>query len=105
MDIPQKTRNKVKERSKGMCEAQLLGCVFEAAEIHHLLLRSRGGKHELSNLLHCCSICHKNITEAREGTEAYRFSRYDSPEDRAFKESVIWKFKEKLPLNIYGQKN
>lgn len=50
-DIPVKTREAVKARSGGICE----GCGRRrASDIHHRRYRSRGGGHELSNLLHLC---------------------------------------------------
>ena len=50
-DIPAKTREAVKARSGGICE----GCGRRrASEIHHRRYKSRGGGHELSNLLHLC---------------------------------------------------
>ena len=42
----------VAERSGGMCERCL---VVPATEIHHRRYLSRGGKHNLANLLHLCN--------------------------------------------------
>ncbi|MGW9587468.1 HNH endonuclease [Microbacterium sp. NPDC055455] len=49
--IPTKTRRLVEERSGFLCE----GCgEREATELHHRKYRSRGGGHEVSNLIHLC---------------------------------------------------
>ena len=49
--IPQASREAVAKRSKGVCE----GCgLAPAVEVHHRRYRSRGGGHEVSNLLHLC---------------------------------------------------
>ena len=42
----------VKARSKGMCERCL---VRPATEIHHRRYLSRGGRHNVANLLHLCN--------------------------------------------------
>lgn len=48
---PAKNVAAVKERSGGVCE----GCgVRPATDVHHRRYRSRGGGHEVSNLLHLC---------------------------------------------------
>src|SRR5690348_15468566 len=58
--VPTANSTMVKVRSGGSCE----GCEVETAtEIHHRKFRSRGGGHEVSNLLHLCgwgntSGCH-----------------------------------------------
>lgn len=45
----------VADRAEGVCE----GCGQRAAiQMHHRLYRSRGGKHEIENLLHLCLECH-----------------------------------------------
>lgn len=49
--IPAANRRMVEERSKGICE----GCgKAPATEIHHRRYKSRGGRHEVSNLIHLC---------------------------------------------------
>lgn len=58
--IPARNERVAKNRSGGQCE----GCLVEyATELHHRKFRSRGGGHEVSNLLHLCgwgntSGCH-----------------------------------------------
>jgi hypothetical protein len=58
--IPQTARDAVTERSGGICE----GCGTERAhDIHRRKYLSRGGTHDISNLLHLCgagntSGCH-----------------------------------------------
>lgn len=50
-NVPASTVKKVKDRSGGVCE----GCGDRPAqEIHHRKYRSRGGSHDVSNLLHLC---------------------------------------------------
>lgn len=70
--IPGKTRDDVKFRSRGTCEAKMNGCSWVATEIHHRKLRSRRGTNDLSNLLHLCNKCHEKITDMRKGTERFR---------------------------------
>jgi hypothetical protein len=61
----------VAERSKGLCE----GCGRKpAAEMHHRLYRSQGGRDEITNLLHLCgrgntSGCH-GVAHTGPGREA-----------------------------------
>jgi 5-methylcytosine-specific restriction endonuclease McrA len=60
--IPRSVRRAVKERSGGWCEARVVGvCDRTATHIHHVVLRSRGGSHEASNLVHVCGACHSFI--------------------------------------------
>lgn len=49
--MPKDHPEKVRERSGGMCERCL---VRPATEIHHRRYLSRGGKHNLANLIHLC---------------------------------------------------
>ena len=46
--MPAKTVELLRERSGGMCEA---GCGRPATEIHHRRFLSRGGRHNLANLV------------------------------------------------------
>jgi hypothetical protein len=49
--VPAKTRRIVEERCGGICE----GCgQREATELHHRKYRSRGGGHEITNLIFLC---------------------------------------------------
>lgn len=42
-----------------ICEARVDGvCQGRAQHMHHIVLRSRGGSNDLSNLLAVCSACH-----------------------------------------------
>lgn len=53
--IPAKVRAAVHERSGRVCEF----CRSQPAEhVHHRLMRSQGGKHELPNLIDLCRECH-----------------------------------------------
>ena len=68
--IPAKNRAKVTERSGGICE----GCGLRpATEVHHRQYLSRGGKHDVGNLIHLCGMgngsgCH-GIAHSSEGHE------------------------------------
>lgn len=80
--MPKDVIAQVLERSGGVCERTITyhfgynkkreRCWRNAEEIHHILARSQGGKHELPNLLVLCKECHfwatNNPTAAkREG--------------------------------------
>lgn len=56
-----KARKVVLKRSEGRCEARIRGCQGQAHQVHHILRRSQGGKHEPSNLLSVCNFCHEHI--------------------------------------------
>jgi hypothetical protein len=70
--IPPKTRRLVEERSGFLCE----GCgVRQATNIHHRQYLSRGGTHDISNLIHLCGFgnnqtagCH-GVAHTGEGHE------------------------------------
>lgn len=68
--IPAKNRRSVEQRSGFVCE----GCGNrEATEIHHRKYKSRGGGHEVSNLIHLCGWgnhtgCH-GVAHSAEGHE------------------------------------
>lgn len=50
-DIPARNRRLVEQRSGGVCES----CgVRYASDIHHRQYRSRGGTHDVHNLIHLC---------------------------------------------------
>lgn len=49
--MPKRHPEMVRERSGGMCERCL---VRPATEIHHRRFLSRGGKHNVANLIHLC---------------------------------------------------
>lgn len=73
MAIPKKVRDIVAARSRGVCE----GCLSaRATEMHHRRFKSRGGKDEVSNLLHLCGwgnhtgchgLAHSGISGTRRG--------------------------------------
>jgi predicted restriction endonuclease len=59
-----KAKKIVKERSGGRCEARIPSvCTGRAMDAHHVKMRSRGGKHDASNLLHLCRRCHQWIDD------------------------------------------
>ena len=46
-----------------LCEQCLKeGRVTRAEEVHHIVPLSHGGKHEFSNLMALCKLCHSRIT-------------------------------------------
>lgn len=69
--IPAKVRALVEARSEGICE----GCrEARATEMHHRKFLTRGGKHEVSNLLHLCGWgnhtgCHGIAHSGKRGEE------------------------------------
>lgn len=78
--LPASVRRQIRDRSGGLCELQ---CGRTATEVHHRKLRSQGGRHELSNLLHLCSKDHR---EAHDNPElAYALGwlvhSWERPED------------------------
>jgi 5-methylcytosine-specific restriction endonuclease McrA len=45
-----------------ICEARVDGvCQGRAQHMHHVVLRSRGGSNDLSNLRAVCTACHDHI--------------------------------------------
>lgn len=61
-DIPPRVRRQVRSRSGGDCEARVERvCAGRARHMHHVVLRSRGGKHTARNLLDLCLPCHDHI--------------------------------------------
>ncbi len=69
--VPDAVRRKLAKRSKGLCEAGTHLCVGVAREAQHRITQKGGGRHgeakvyhdRLSNLLHCCTPCHRHITK------------------------------------------
>ncbi len=65
-------RDRVRERSGGLCEARSLNlggrCSGRANHMHHRKLRSQGGLDQKANLAHLCSNCHtwvhSNVADA-----------------------------------------
>lgn len=61
------SRRLLRERSGGLCEAQLPGCIGQATETCHRIKKGTGGRHgeareqnnSLSNLWHGCRSCHR----------------------------------------------
>lgn len=75
-----KTVEKLEERSHGMCEG---GCGRPATEIHHRRFLSRGGRHNLANLLavdgtgnHDTGQCH-GIAHKGEAPDGWAISRHE----------------------------
>jgi 5-methylcytosine-specific restriction endonuclease McrA len=66
----------VADRGDGMCEAQIGSqCRVAGSLAHHVLPRSRGGGHEVDNLVWLCWPCHSYIHDhpgwsVREGWTA-----------------------------------
>ena len=57
--IPTTVRAEVEARSGGVCEWP--SCPELATDLHHLLMRSQGGEHTLTNLRALCRSHHRNI--------------------------------------------
>lgn len=58
------TRERVLERDKFACQAQIPGCSFHATDVHELKSRARGGSIlEDANCISLCRTCHAWITE------------------------------------------
>ncbi len=51
----------IRSRSGGVCEAGTVACTGKAAHAHHILMRSQGGRDDVSNLLDVCAACHRHI--------------------------------------------
>ena len=69
----------VGERSNGMCEA---GCGKRATEIHHRRFLSRGGRHNLANLLALCGRgnhtgCHGVAHSGAAAPPGWAISRHE----------------------------
>ena len=56
--IPTKVRAEVNSRSGGWCEIRTANCTDHVAHLHHVVMRSHGGKHEADNLKATCHSCH-----------------------------------------------
>ena len=58
LDVPQATRDELRIRSRGGCEAGLAdNCTRVATDVHHRKRRRDGG-HAITNLLDLCRPCH-----------------------------------------------
>jgi 5-methylcytosine-specific restriction endonuclease McrA len=76
----QKARKVALNRSGGLCEARLPCCQGQGSQVHHILRRSQGGKHEESNLLTVCYLCHEYIhANPKEASEKnlLKIRKYD----------------------------
>lgn len=60
-----------KEMGRTKCEVNWdNGCTGKATESHHVVLRSRGGSDDETNLITACSYCHHQVhLHPREATE------------------------------------
>lgn len=64
--IPHACLEALKIRSGGRCEHIMwinlldIRCRKKASEPHHVLARSQGGDHSISNLLYICNTCHRD---------------------------------------------
>ncbi|TKG67028.1 hypothetical protein [Prauserella endophytica] len=68
--IPKRVKDRVKERSGGICEARVACQGAQAVQIHHRRPRGMGGSrvpgtNEASNLLHLCLECHLWVEKHR----------------------------------------
>jgi hypothetical protein len=77
--MPKKHVELVRERSQGMCE----GChVRPANDVHHRRYLSRGGAHNVANLVHLCGFgnhaagCH-GLAHSGDAPEGWAVSAWD----------------------------
>jgi len=68
--ITRKLRQKVLERAGGLCEVCRGPGDFRGLAIHHKVLRSRGGKDDLDNLILLCGRHHAEAHGIREALGA-----------------------------------
>ena len=68
--ITKKLRRQVIERAGGLCEVCRGPGDFRGLAIHHKVLRSRGGKDDLDNLILLCGRHHSEAHGIREVTNA-----------------------------------
>jgi len=69
--MPRQVIEAISARSGGLCEAWIPNiCTTGAGDIHHRKLRSRGGKHTVTNCIALCSACHswchRHVAEATD---------------------------------------
>lgn len=66
-DVWTEAKAAVKIRSQGLCEANWEGVCppgpHAGEHVHHVVLRSQGGGHDPSNLLHLCRRVHQHAHE------------------------------------------
>ena len=62
------SKQAVRSRSRGVCEAGTVACTGTATEAHHRKMRSSGGSHRPLNLLDCCTSCHSWIHDHPEAS-------------------------------------
>jgi hypothetical protein len=94
--IPPGNRRIVEERSGSVCE----GCgKARATEVHHRRYRSRGGGHEVSNLLHLCGFgnnanegCHGVAHSAEGGELGWSCNSWENPKHRPvlYRGTLMW---------------
>ncbi len=84
--MPPDSVEKVHERSRGICERCL---TRPAVDIHHRRFLSRGGGHNLANMLHLCGTgnmygchgeAHKGSTATNYGLSISRFNKLQESE-------------------------
>lgn len=79
--VPSDNVELLEERSDGMCEA---ACGRPANEIHHRRYLSRGGMHNLANLVHLCGLgnhdnglCHGIAHRGSKAPPGWAISRHE----------------------------
>jgi hypothetical protein len=77
--VPPHIREEVEARSGGTCE--LPDCTQAASQFHHRKMRSQGGSHSATNLLHTCQIHHLWIHEnpAKSYERGWLVRSWDTP--------------------------
>jgi hypothetical protein len=85
-------RDKVKERSGGLCEIREPGCFNVATDWHHRKLKGQGGPWHVTNGLHLCRFCHDLVTNTRGRRKEFEDNGWlvSAYEDPAEKDCLIY---------------
>lgn len=71
-----RTQKWVMSRANDHCEARIAEvCTFRAVHVHHVVLRSRGGSDDPSNLMAVCNPCHTFIHHEPDWATEHGFMR------------------------------
>lgn len=66
LQIPERVRREVLDRDNEQC--QLCGTSgANRLQLHHVIYRSHGGRHDEENLVTLCWRCHADVHEGRQG--------------------------------------
>jgi hypothetical protein len=105
--IPPGNRRIVLDRADGACEG--CGRWFSALQIHHRRYRSRGGGHEVSNLLALCGMgnvqnggCHGVAHSAEGGELGWSCNSWENPKHRPvlYRGALMWLVDDGRVVNV-----